>query len=1009
MIRWAAGRPAVIWAFAASLILAGGVAFQRLPLATRTAVELPRLLIQASWSGASPELVETYITSPIESAIQPVRGVRKSSSESREGTTRITVELDPKANVQLTRLGILERLELLRSEFPVGVRQPVVTNYVPEDLAEQPLLVYTVSGPYTPGALARMVEEQVEPRITAVPGVSSVGSQGGAETGIAVTYDAGRLRQLGIQPTALEVALNSARQVRALGEEQQGAAVRPVALRDAPKAMEDLEGLPVRGAGGRVHRLGDLASIRQEEDSRGIINRLNGQTAVTLRISRLAGSDAIKTAARVRQAMTTLQPTLPAGIRFRLAADESVDLAKQLNDLLRRGAIAFLAVMLVLALALRNIKSVWLVMGSAAVSIAGTALGLYLLKIPANLLTLAGLGMGIGILVQNGLIVVERLRGAPDTPAGRAAVGARIFPAVLGATLTTAVVLVPFLYLQGDARAAFVPFASAFALALGWSVVSAVVMIPAVSSGHGATRHGWRGLHRIYTRVSIFLLRGRWVVIVLSTAGLVVLGWGFVKKVPRTSWGGFGGQRTTLTASLSFPRGSDPESLDRAIQEFESIAVGRDGVDRVEAGGGNGRAQVVVTFDTEAGFTSLPLVMQEEFTQRGVLVGGANISVYGRGPAFSSGGGSSGSTFRVKLLGYSFTGLEAFAKDLKTRLEQISRVNNVNINAGSFWGSERSVSVTLEPDRPALARAGVTAQSFAATVAQQIRGSASGRRIEIGDEEVLVTLKAAGARERSLEELRAVQVPNGTGSPVRIGDLATVDEREGLATISREDQQYVRIVSYDFRGPAKLANRTHEAFMKSISVPAGYSASDQQFGWAVDDSGKGLWLVFGAGVVLVLLAVAMVFDSGWASVMVFLSLPLALAGVVGMFWGTKTAFGREAAVGVILVVGLAVNQAILLIDGALERRRARAARGGEWRTTGADVVWAARDRSGMIVLVTLTTLASLLPLAIGTPADSLFGSIALATTGGTIAGTIGALFILPAVLLGGFRLRRRRA
>jgi HAE1 family hydrophobic/amphiphilic exporter-1 len=220
-----------------------------------------------------------------------------------------------------------------------------------------------------------------------------------------------------------------------------------------------------------------------------------------------------------------------------------------------------------------------------------------------------------------------------------------------------------------------------------------------------------------------------------------------------------------------------------------------------------------------------------------------------------------------------------------------------------------------------------------------------------------------------------------------------VDEREGLGTISRDDQQYLRVVAYDFRGPQKLANRTHTAFMQSITAPAGYSVGDQQFSWREDDSAKGLWLVFAAGVILVLLSVAMVFDSVWAALMVFLSLPVCLAGVAAIFWLTKTSFSREAAVGVILVVGLSVNQAILLVDAALAKRRLG-------RLTVSDILHAASDRAGMIMLVTLTTLGSLIPLAIGTDADSLFGSIALATAGGTVAGTLGALLIVPALLEG---------
>jgi multidrug efflux pump subunit AcrB len=321
------------------------------------------------------------------------------------------------------------------------------------------------------------------------------------------------------------------------------------------------------------------------------------------------------------------------------------------------------------------------------------------------------------------------------------------------------------------------------------------------------------------------------------------------------------------------------------------------------------------------------------------------------------------------------------------------------------------MSVTLTPDRDALSRASVTVQDFAQAVAREIRGAVGGQRLELEGEEVLVNLKAEGSRERSLDELRSAIVPNPSRAPVRVADLSDLGEREGLSAISREDQQYVRIVSYDFRGPQRLANRTHEGFMDSISAPAGYSVDDERFEWQSDDSAKGLWLVFGLGVVLVILSVAFVFDSGWASAMVLLSLPVALGGVGGVFWAAGTAFTREAAVGVILVVGLAVNQAILLVHGAMSRRSVlhpdgpTAGRRERLRIGAADVVWAARDRAGMIMLVTLTTLASLIPLAVGTEPDSLFGSIALATAGGTNAGTIGALWVTPALL---FRRSKRR-
>jgi multidrug efflux pump subunit AcrB len=999
MIRWAVSRPAVIWAVAVAICLGGAVSFTRLALATRTTVELPRLQVTASWQGASAELVEMYLSSPVEAAAQGVRGVRKTSSESRDGFSRLTIELDPNANVQMTRLAILERLELLRKDIPLGATAPQVGNLVPEELEEPPLLRVLLSGPYTPGALQRIADDVFTPRLSAVNGVSAVSVNGGTEFGASVSYDPTLLRQVGVEPAALATAIREARMVQALGTERLGASKREVVLRDQPNALEELEELPIRGRGSRVFRLGELAQVRPEEDTRGQFYRVNGNTALALTVTREAGADAIKTAEGVRVALRALGPELPAGLRWQVTSDESEELDEQLTDLLTRGAIAFVAVALVLLVALRNLRAVALVMGSAAIAIAGTALGLFLLKIPANMLTLAGLGMGIGVLVQNGLVVVERLRGTVDTPDGRADVAMRMVPAVLGSTLTTAVVLFPFLYLQGNARAAFFPFAAAFALALACSILSALVMIPALAKGHGLTETHWPRAQRAYGWVVKKTLRWRYVTLVVSLLAIGGLTWVFVKKIPRFSFGGFGSQRNSVSVSISFPRGSDPAGLDAAMREMERVVVGFAGVKEVIAQSrGSFGAGMFVTFTPEAENGAAPLQVQEMLTARAVYVGGASIFVAGQGPAFSSGGGGgSSANFRIRVLGYSYAAVAELAEDLRLRLERITRVRNAVVTSASFFGGDKAFAVTLDPNRDALARYGVTAQTFTQAVAREVRGPVGGQRLEIGGEEIPISVKAKGARERSLDELRDALVPTVLGTPVRIADLSQVDEREQLAAVTREDQQYIRVVAYEFRGPNRLAQRTHTAFMKSISVPPGFTVEDAQFfDQNQDTSQKGLWLVFALGIALVLLSVAAVFDSAWGAAMVFASLPIALGGVIAAFWAADAAFTREAAVGVILVVGLAVNQSILLVDAALERRRKSAS--GTLR--GAHVYRAALDRSGMIMMVTLTTIASLVPLAVGTSATTLFGAIALATAGGTLAGTIGAMLILPALLAG---------
>lgn len=1011
MIRFAAHRPAVVWAACIALLIAGAIAFSRLPLATRTTVELPQLSVNAGWTGAAPEVIETYLTSPIEAAIQGVRGVKRVVSTSSDGSANLRVDLEPNADVQMTRLAILERLELLRSELPPGVSPPSVANYVPQGLEDPPLLSLTVFGPYTPGTLQKLLDERVKPRLSAVPGVASVSVQGGSDLGVAVTYDPVLLRRIGMSPTLLSDALTNARIVQSLGVKREGSTERSVVLRDQPGALEDLEALPVRGPAGRVFRLGDLATVRAEEDARGRFFRIDGEPAVAIEVTRHAGADAIKTAAALRATIDAMRPGLPLGVRLRVGNDASVDLARELDDLTKRGAIAFAAVMVVLALLLRRWRAVALVMGSTAVAIAATALTLYVFDVPANLLTLAGLGMGVGILVQDALIVVNRLGSAPDTADGRAAATGRIMPAVVGSTLTTAVVLFPFLYLQGNARSAFAPFAAAFVFALGWSLFTALLMVPALGAKAMAGRARRSRAQRLYVKVLGRMLRWRAATLLVTVGVLAVLTWGFIKKVPRSSFSGFGERRTTLTVSLNFPRGSEPTSVDEAMREFESIVVGRPEVEQVRTLAYSGtQAQMQVLFTREGGLTAVPLEMQESLTQRAVLVGGASVGVYGDGPGFSSGGGGgSFASFRMNVQGYSYDGVARIAEDLKTRLERITRVREVRITSGSYFGGDRGSQVTLEPDRPSLARYGITAAQLAQSVSREIRGPVGRQLVEIGGDELPVTLKATGARERSLDELQDAIIPTGNGAPVRIGDVAWVDAREALGTIRREDQQYIRQVSYDFRGPTKLARRTHTAFMASLSAPAGYSIIDLTDGspFDRDNSEQGLWLVFAVGITLVVLTVALVFDSVWGAAMVFLSLPLALSGVAAAFWAFKVAFTREAAVGVILVVGLAVHQSILLVDAALVRRRARRDAGSDLRLDAGMVLRAAVDRGGMIVLITLASLASLVPLSVGTEADSLFGAIALATAGGTVAGTVGAMFVMP-LLLVGRRVKRSR-
>ncbi len=448
--------------------------------------------------------------------------------------------------------------------------------------------------------------------------------------GISVSYDPTRLGQLGIDPAALRTALSNARLVEPLGSVHDGPYQYSVVVRDQPHLTADLARLPVVAPGGRVVLLGDLAAIRPEEDNGGVFYRLNGVTAVSLSLARQpqadADQDCRRRQSRRRRAGAADAARCPAPALPTTRASTS---AISWTTCCCAASIAFAAVLLVLLLTLRSASRSMLVLGSAAVAIAGASLSLYLLHIPANLLTLAGLAMGIGILVQNGLVVVERLRWVENTPDGRADAGRRIASAVMGSTLTTTVVLLPFLYLQGNSRAEFMPFAAAFALALAWSVGVALIVVPAVGrGGRGSGRaapKGWPRLARLYRRMMLGVLRWRFVAIAFTAAAVGGAHLGIHQEGAAGQLGRLVRQQhQIITASVGFPKGSDPEKLNEIISELEQVAIGRPGVALVRSSGNNLAGTVEVEFTADGSASDMPWVISDELTQRAVLIGGTD-------------------------------------------------------------------------------------------------------------------------------------------------------------------------------------------------------------------------------------------------------------------------------------------------------------------------------------------------------------------------------------------------
>jgi HAE1 family hydrophobic/amphiphilic exporter-1 len=371
------------------------------------------------------------------------------------------------------------------------------------------------------------------------------------------------------------------------------------------------------------------------------------------------------------------------------------------------------------------------------------------------------------------------------------------------------------------------------------------------------------------------------------------------------------------------------------------------------------------------------------------LYAGAEVRVYGFGPSFYGGGGSP-PTYTVKLLGYNYEILRDIAEDLARRLSRFNRVREVDTNVSSWWWSDKAFEFFLSVDRPRLAGYGLSVEELLRFVASNVQGQVSMDRIKVGGEEVTYSVKLEGYREFDFADLRELLVPTVTGEAVRLADVARVGRREVLNRIVREDQQYQRLVGWEFRGPRKLGDRVRDVAVDATDLPAGYTIEKERDIFWTDEEQRQIYTVLAFAVILIYLVTSALFESLRAPFVVLLTVPLALIGVFLVFFYTGASFTRSAYIGVIMMAGIVVNNSILVVYHINEIRRT----GIEMKEA---IIQGTLERVRPILMTMLTTVLGLLPLILfsETMDATIWNALALATIGGLIASTIFVLTSIP--------------
>ncbi len=1043
MLKTLISRPVAVAAWSVALLVAGTWAATQVPLEWAPQVELPEIKVDAYWGGASPRQVERYVTAPIERALQRIPGTVEIESLSEEGLSFVTVSISEKVDIEYYASQLNEQLALLRDVLPERV-YPKPTRSVPQALRDQDgFMTLQVVGPQDPDVLRRIAEEQVKPKLMSVDGVAEVLVSGGTEREVLVTLDPDRIDGLGLEMASVQMELRSVVRDQVYGRIRESGR-STLLITPAEDDVNELRQLVLSVTSrGNPIRLSDVGTVEFAQAPQRSISRIDGQSVVTLRLDRAKASHLVEVAEGVYDRIEELHTSTPDGVRILVFDDRSEEIREQMRDLRWRGGLGSILVLFVLLFMLRSVRATVVVLLSVSLSMALAFALMLPLGLTLNLITIAGLVLVFGLLVDNSVVVVEQImlrksehQREPYVETARQALRSVWLP-LLGGTLTTAAVMVPLVYLSGELRELFLPFGLLVGSTLLMSLVTAATIVPVLCQfvpAASTKRGGSRRLQRVinapfklftrFRRLTLFcliLLMGiplwklptrisshaaenaptaRLADVYNATIGHenVV----DVRKFAEKVFGGvmqpffksvqFGERWNRQTRSeayvyLRFPPGNTIERADDLIARFEDVALASPSVFRTIVSTTERTANLRVQFKDGTLSTIEPYATRERMISRAIGFSGIGISIGGLLPeGFYSGSGGGISGITIESFGPNYEDLERLAISFADFVKRRSRrVAAVNTNAGRGWGSseERKV-LRLRWDADTHARTGVSPGWLAGRMRPVFSTQRPAFRMDVDElVQLPVRIIVEGAETADISEVTHRPMAFGDSTNIRLDGLADYSIEATPSGIERKNQQYKRYISVDYRGPSQIANKFIESALEEFAVPRGYSLERGTYRFFDEEAKTALKWVLIATLMLVYLTTASVFESWSLPLVVLISVPLAAIGFAAGFLWTDAEFAQGAFIGLVLLTGIAVNDAILLTDRYRQLTKLRPD-----TNRGILVRLAIRERMRPMWTTTMTSVAAMLPMLLFPSEDEFWMGLAVTVVGGLLSSTL---------------------
>jgi HAE1 family hydrophobic/amphiphilic exporter-1 len=1016
IIDTAIKRPVAAFMAVLVVLILGFVSLSKMNVDLLPDIKLPTVVIVTTYPGATSEEIETLITKPIEKQVSGVQNIKNISSSSKANVSMVTVNFNWGINLDTAVTDIRDKINLVKKTLPDDADEPTVIKF---DLNSMPVLTYGITGDRDQLLMKQIAEDVIEKKLETVPGVASVNITGGADRQIRVLISPEKMNGYGISFSQVIQALQANNLNVPGGTVDYGSRELMVRTMGEFENVDEIKNLPVVNRQGGIVRLSDIADVKDATEDVKNYARINKKAGLVIQIQKSSDANTVTVANGVKKELEAIKKELPKGVELYKITDQSESINNSINNLISHGILGAILAVIIIYLFLHNFSSTFVVATSIPISLIATFVLMYFDGMTLNLMSLGGLAMAIGRLEDDAIVVLENIYYHRQQGMGAmeaASVGAKeMFLPVMASTLTTVVVFLPVIFVNGISGVIFKQLSITIAFALICSLVCAMTIVPLLSSRfvkvsdkeerkHGFLIRIFDGMDRIYNNVEkkygnflgwslnhrktvIFAIVG---LLVVSVAAIPIVGTEFF---PETDEG-------QISIDVQYPVGTKVEKTDQLVKSIENKVASIPEVEMYSSQvGTNSKNSFIGTTAATGEIASMDVRLVpiddrkkttkeivEELRQKIGEVPGVKIEINSVSKISNMSTTTSGNSkpVQIAIKGDDFDTLEKLAEKIKAISKKVPGTRDVET---SFDEGRPELEIKVDKDKASYF--GMDASQVAQTVRAAIDG-VKATKYRVAGTEIDVNVQLYEFSRKTYEDLEGLTLMSPTGINVPLVDIAKFAIAEGQNDINRVDQQRVAYVTSDIFGRS-LGDVTSDikSAISSINLPEGYSISFEGQNQDMQDSFKDLEYALILSVILVFVVMAAQFESLIHPFTIMFAIPLCIIGIVFGLLISGWALSIPAFLGIIMVVGIAVSNGILLVD-YINKLRERG------KTVREAIVEAGPRRLKPIIMTASATILGMIPLALGIGQGSeIEAPLAVSVVGGLTTSTILTLVFVP--------------